>query len=88
MADKLGYITEEVSAKTGDKVFDSIKNFGITIARAKMEKNGVSWFANSPQVAPGSSSNNNSSYSSQPQSQHEPSGAKTTSEPQSQASSK
>jgi hypothetical protein len=32
---------EEVSAKTGEKVFDSIKDFGVGIARAKMEKLGL-----------------------------------------------
>jgi len=47
MAEKNGYITEEVSAKTGDKVHDTIKNFGMNIARAKMEKSGLNWFANS-----------------------------------------
>lgn len=43
MAEKNGYITEEVSAKTGEKVDDSIKKFGIAIAKAKMEKMGISW---------------------------------------------
>jgi hypothetical protein len=38
-----------VSAKTGTKVYDSIKNFGIDIAKEKMEKLGHSWFnSNSP----------------------------------------
>lgn len=43
MAEKNGYITEEVSAKTGEKVDESIKKFGIAIAKAKMEKMGISW---------------------------------------------
>ena len=61
MADKHGYIVEEVSAKTGDKVYDSIKNFGIGIARAKMEKNGMNWFANSPPLTPTLTNSNSSS---------------------------
>jgi len=64
MAEKHGYTNEEVSAKTGEKVYDSIKDFGIAIARAKMEKNGINWFANSPSNAPTANSNN--SVSSQP----------------------
>jgi GTPase SAR1 family protein len=43
IAEKYNYISEEVSAKTGEKVFDSIKNFGIAIAKAKMEKSGILW---------------------------------------------
>lgn len=56
MAEKYGYISEEVSAKTGNKVYDSIKNFGIDIAKEKMEKLGISWFntSNSPTHAPSS----------------------------------
>jgi len=33
LAEKYGYINEEVSAKTGLKVYDSIKKFGIDIAK-------------------------------------------------------
>jgi hypothetical protein len=77
LADKNGYITEEVSAKTGDKVYDSIKNFGIAIARAKMEKNGINWYANSGQVTP--TLTNNSSSSNQPPALQESSPPKTSS---------
>lgn len=44
LVEKYGYSTTEVSAKTGDKVYDSIKDFGIAIAKSKMEKMGMSWF--------------------------------------------
>jgi hypothetical protein len=43
---------EEVSAKTGEKVFDSIKDFGVSIARAKMEKLGL--ISPSPTPSPSS----------------------------------
>lgn len=43
IVDKYSYSTENVSAKTGEKVYDSIKNFGIAIAKSKLEKMGVSW---------------------------------------------
>ncbi len=65
MAEKNGYLTEEVSAKSGDKVHDAIKNFGISIARAKMEKSGLYWFANS--TAPTSFSSTPSSTTTQSQ---------------------
>jgi len=64
MAEKHGYTTEEVSAKTGEKAYDSIKDFGIAITRAKMEKNGINWFANSPSNAPTANSNNSVSNQS------------------------
>lgn len=63
ITEKYGYITENVSAKTGEKVYDAIKDFGIVIAKAKMEKMGVSWSSSSPQPAftpsPNSFSSNN-----------------------------
>lgn len=65
MAEKNGYTTEEVSAKTGDKVYDSIKNFGMSIARAKMQKSGLNWYANSSMSA--TISSNSSSTATQPQ---------------------
>lgn len=34
-----------MSAKTGDKVYDTIKEFGISLAKTKMEKMGISWFS-------------------------------------------
>jgi hypothetical protein len=40
-----------VSAKTGEKVYDAIKDFGITIAKAKLEKMGMSWSSGAPQPA-------------------------------------
>ena len=42
--EKYGFNTVEVSAKNWDKVYESIKDFGIGIAKAKMEKMGISWF--------------------------------------------
>lgn len=76
MAEKNGYITEEVSAKTGEKVYDSIKNFGMGIARAKMEKSGFNWYANSSSTA--TSQTNNSSNATQPVVSQDPSPPKTS----------
>jgi hypothetical protein len=86
MAEKNGYITEEVSAKTGEKVYDSIKNFGMGIARAKMEKSGFNWYANSPSTTP--SLTNNSSNPTQLVLSQEPSPPKTSNESQPRSSSK
>jgi len=86
MAEKNGYITEEVSAKTGEKVYDSIKNFGMGIARAKMEKSGFNWYANSPSTT--SSLTNNSSNVAQSAVSQEPSPPKTSNDPQPRSSNK
>lgn len=62
--EKYGYSSTEVSAKTGDKVYDSIKDFGIAIAKAKMEKLGMSWFGSG--VSNTTSSVPNQSTTSEP----------------------
>jgi hypothetical protein len=58
-----------VSAKTGEKVHEAIKDFGIAIAKAKMEKMGVSWStaSSTPSISPPPvvSNSSNSSVSSQ-----------------------
>lgn len=59
IAEKYGFRTEEVSAKTGERVEDSIKTFGMEVAKAKLEKMGVPW--SSPSV-----SNNSNNFSSTP----------------------
>jgi hypothetical protein len=56
-----------VSAKSGEKVYDSIKDFGIAIAKAKLEKMGVPWSTvnNGPSYTPSSAVSINSSVSPQ-----------------------
>ena len=65
ISEKYNYLTENVSAKTGERVQEAIKDFGIAIAKAKMEKMGVSWStaSSTPSISPPpviSNSNNNS----------------------------
>jgi hypothetical protein len=58
LVEQHGFIHIEVSAKTGDKVYESIRDFGIGIAKTKMERLGISWFqtGNSPNTLPSSQS--------------------------------
>ena len=67
-------------------MYDSIKNFGMGIARAKMEKSGLNWFANSSSNP--SSLSNSSSNATQPVVSQEPSPPKQVNEPQARSSSK
>ena len=48
MAEKYGFATEEVSAKTGEKVFECIRDLGVGIAKTKMEKSGLTWYTQQP----------------------------------------
>ena len=57
LVEKYSYLSEEVSAKTGTKVYDSIKNFGIDIAKEKMEKSGINWYSSNNPTNGGTSAN-------------------------------
>ena len=64
-----------MSAKTGDNVYETIKTFGMEIAKNKMEKQGINWFASSPGDVTRSGSSQPSLSESPPKEKKEPQGA-------------